>query len=506
MVPKDAKPVQSLVLGGGITETRWNRTTESTTESTSVTQTRPAVDLTKSNNHTVDRTKSVPSVPTPPPTHRSALVPRITIPGLKYPIEVVALLAGPSSPGAFQTAQSMTAIGMSTCSPLALQALADDHQWSLSPLFALTGGKSSYFSEPLSVTPILANIFLGIGVFAMHKALSWKFGATTAMFPALSLKLADLLLQGTTFYAVRHLGGPMAGTGWDAVALFIVVALPGGIISYAVYFHMHFQEPRSSFALYKASVVDSTRFQKMFLPRGYYLSVNDVSMYSPLFDAYIPGSRTLILVRYIHLILLGIMTAIPATGNGCDAVIPLIAIIQFLTSFYHAFAGIRTRARIFSVTYGLGLFVNGVIALVGRYTTSDEALSVLANVILAVMLVEAAATAGNLWWECFRAEGAKELALVDLEMPLVGRLSDPVPSAATVSSVLTPSPGKEAVRKPSAPSQPKVKAPVVDFELTAATVSPVPGTDSGKGKEAVRKPSAPSQPKVKAPVVIDFEL
>ena len=112
----------------------------------------------------------------------------------------------------------MTAIGMSTCSSLALQALAGDQEWCLSPLFVITG-RASYFSEPLSVAPILANMFLGIGVLVIHLAISWKFGATRVMFPALSLKVAGLLLQGTTFYVVRHLSGQMAGTGWDAVAV-----------------------------------------------------------------------------------------------------------------------------------------------------------------------------------------------------------------------------------------------------------------------------------------------
>ena len=107
---------------------------------------------------------------------------------------------------------------------------------------------------------------------------------------------------------------------------------------------MNFKEPRSSFALYKASAVDSTLFQKMFLPRGYYLSGDDVKMYSPLFVEYVPYSRTLVLVKYVHLIFVGIMTAIPATGDGCNAVIPLIAIISSLTSLYEL-VSIRTCAR-----------------------------------------------------------------------------------------------------------------------------------------------------------------
>ena len=183
--------------------------------------------------------------------------------------------------------------------------------------------------------------------------------------------------------------------------------------------------------------------------------------------------------------------------------IPLLAIISSLTSLY-VFVGLLTRARIFSVTYGLGMFANGVLALLGMYGTSDDALSGVSNVILAIMIVEAAATAGNLGWEyCLEAEAKESVPAVDLEMALVDR-GDLV-SATTVRSVSVTASGKVAAPKPSAPV-------VLDVDLSPP-VSPrarargVTGATSNTTKPNTdRKVSAPAQPKVKPTVVHDFEL
>ena len=337
-------------------------------------------------------------------------------PGLTKAItRTLGAIAGVSmlvNPVAIMSMQSAVMFSQMTCMKPSVKAIAKEASWTLSPLAAIAPAiPGVHFELNMLLWNFVALALLGLSHYAVVSFAAClnpngrRWALTMLMYPHVTLTVAMILYQGTTFAAYRSI--------LHKELSYLPVTLPClGIFSFGMPFASWWWMRTKMKATWTPNRIDIT-----FAPKGIWLPVDQASRYGFFFDEFRGAHKNFKTVVFIYFHAMALVTSLQLTTDiGCNIQLGVCIFATF--SMACAYLYLRPlRWTVCNIGRALTLTVQAAQLLSGAVRAADNVEATITLLLMGACAFEGILCAATTIREYFIHTQLMEVAQMEVDIP-----------------------------------------------------------------------------------------